>query len=311
MDFSTATMRGMYFNRKEMKFQYLPRIENGACEIIEEDNSNGSDELEEDLVGTAEYASPEMLNNSVTNVLSTDIWALGCIIYKFFHGKTPFHASNEVLIFDNIQSMKFEISKDLPEVVQDLIKRVLVENPEKRLGAGEKGGDYDFQSLKSHEFFWGIDFDSLNTTTPPIKITFLSKSASELSYKSNISHISEFNISLNRFDSLEGELSPVNEAKHNSDTLFKNQIYIPEYSFESFADLQDDHIIEDYLIKLDDLTKSPMLSPFNKSKEVVLLKEGFVKILAFYLVYTTRKLKLFSNKKLELWDCERNCLLVY
>jgi serine/threonine protein kinase len=54
-----------------------------------------------DLVGTADYIAPETLQNSEPD-FSVDIWALGCIVYQFLHGKTPFKDKTNLLIFDNI-----------------------------------------------------------------------------------------------------------------------------------------------------------------------------------------------------------------
>ena len=40
--------------------------------------------------------------------------------------------------------------------------------PEKRLGAGQPGTDNDYEHLKSHPFFKGINFKKLEQTSPPI-----------------------------------------------------------------------------------------------------------------------------------------------
>jgi len=43
-----------------------------------------------------------------------DLWALGCIIYRFMVGKTPFKEKTEYLIFENIRKNKInfpEVSK--------------------------------------------------------------------------------------------------------------------------------------------------------------------------------------------------------
>lgn len=41
------------------------------------------------FVGTAWYLSPEVLEGQPTGPWS-DIWAIGCILYKMVFGKTPF-----------------------------------------------------------------------------------------------------------------------------------------------------------------------------------------------------------------------------
>jgi serine/threonine protein kinase len=62
------------------------------------------DPLEEfngDLIGTAEYVAPETLENKNIGI-GVDLWALGCILYLIFHGKTPFKDKTDLLIFDNV-----------------------------------------------------------------------------------------------------------------------------------------------------------------------------------------------------------------
>lgn len=46
----------------------------------------------------------------------------------------------------------------------DLVKKLLVRNPEERLGAGS---DNDYNKLKSHSFFKGIEWDNLFTQNAP------------------------------------------------------------------------------------------------------------------------------------------------
>jgi serine/threonine protein kinase len=327
----------MYFDKKEMKFKNLQdrekdftnekiveeKVENGGEQNTEnnfdENSENGMQKNNsnmlfdllhrENLVGTAEYASPEMLNNTVINHLTTDIWSLGCIIYKFFHGRTPFKGNNDLIVFDNILNMRFTISKDLPEIVQDLLTRLLVENPEKRLGAGIKGGDFDFQSLKSHDFFRGINFNSLGEQTPPIKINSLTKFKSSddfsplICLKDNNSEISDFNISTNNIMSGNTYNSPIVPVKKLTSSFFVHQLSISEFSFESYSEHE---IIDDYVVKIDDMNlKSP-----TKGKDLHLVYEGVLKKQAFFLVYSTRRIKLFSNGKVDIYDVERNALLV-
>jgi hypothetical protein len=73
-----------------------------------------------------------------------------------FHGKTPFYDMTEYLIFQKIKKASFQIDKvilfffffnlrvikEVPEVAQDLIKKLLVRQPTKRLGAGPVGSSH-------------------------------------------------------------------------------------------------------------------------------------------------------------------------
>jgi 3-phosphoinositide dependent protein kinase-1 len=44
---------------------------------------------------------------------------------------------------------------------KDLLTRLLEKDPYKRLGAGPYGSDYDYEALKAHPYFKGIDFDKV------------------------------------------------------------------------------------------------------------------------------------------------------
>jgi 3-phosphoinositide dependent protein kinase-1 len=57
------------------------------------------------FVGTAEYVSPEVLQDENIGP-ECDLWALGCILYRFLVGKTPFKDKTEYLIFENIRKNK-------------------------------------------------------------------------------------------------------------------------------------------------------------------------------------------------------------
>jgi serine/threonine protein kinase len=53
------------------------------------------------FVGTPAYATPEMLENSISGDFS-DLWSLGVIIYQMLEGKTPWTKESEVDVFDQI-----------------------------------------------------------------------------------------------------------------------------------------------------------------------------------------------------------------
>lgn len=63
------------------------------------------------FVGTYQYVSPELLENDECSN-SSDLWAIGCILYEMIVGTTPFVAENEYQTFENIRLGAF----DFPEV---------------------------------------------------------------------------------------------------------------------------------------------------------------------------------------------------
>ena len=181
IDFATARVLGKYFDKKRMIFK-----NDSYYDISETDDLKGNkvaiNEEDDDLddiqsrperrgmtfVGTAEYVSPEVLGDKPAG-FGSDIWALGIMIYQMFYGKTPFKEKTNYLIFRKIEQLKIDFSANvnIPEEAKDLITKILVKDPNKRLGAGETGTEYDIAHLKQHPYFKGIDWDNLHNITPP------------------------------------------------------------------------------------------------------------------------------------------------
>ena len=54
------------------------------------------------------YLSPELLENNMCEPPS-DLWALGCIIYQLYYGRTPFFDKQEFIVFEKIKKIEYEI----------------------------------------------------------------------------------------------------------------------------------------------------------------------------------------------------------
>ncbi|KAF2091985.1 Pkinase-domain-containing protein [Saccharata proteae CBS 121410] len=98
------------------------------------------------FVGTAEYVSPELLTDK-NACKASDLWAFGCIIYQLLAGRPPFKAGNEYQTFQKIVALDYAFPEGFPEVARDLIERLLVLDPTKRL---------PIEHIKNHRFFDGI-----------------------------------------------------------------------------------------------------------------------------------------------------------
>eukprot|EP00833_Pecoramyces_ruminatium_P015644 jgi/Orpsp1_1/1189676/evm.model.d7180000073681.1 len=134
----------------------------GTAKIIEKEADN---DRANSFVGTAEYVSPELLNDKAT-CKSSDFWALGCIIYQLLAGRPPFKANNEYQTFQKIIKMEYSLPDEIPDVAKDLIKKLLVEDPNHRIGSDTpEGGGYE--ALKSHPFFENIVWENIHLQTPP------------------------------------------------------------------------------------------------------------------------------------------------
>ncbi|XP_039284158.1 3-phosphoinositide-dependent protein kinase 1 isoform X7 [Nilaparvata lugens] len=116
------------------------------------------------FVGTAQYVSPELLTAKTASA-SSDLWALGCIIYQMVYGLPPFRSGSEFLIFKQIMNLNYEFPDGFCPVAKDLIEKLLVLEPSQRLGASDEVG---YPSIRQHNFFQGIEFDTLQNQTPPL-----------------------------------------------------------------------------------------------------------------------------------------------
>jgi serine/threonine protein kinase len=135
----------------------------GTAKLLDK-SANGqypSDTKSKSFVGTAEYVSPELLNEKAVGK-ACDIWAFGCIVYQMIAGKPPFKATNEYLTFQKIVKLQYAFTAGFPMVVRDLIKKILVLNPKDRI---------NIKGIQNHLFFSGIDFsnpkESIWNASPP------------------------------------------------------------------------------------------------------------------------------------------------
>ena len=85
-------------------------------------------------------------------------------------GSQPFNGTVENEVFRNILERKLVIPNNLENHTTDLIDSLLQLDPTKRLGAGPPGSAFDYKTLKAHPFFKGINFNTLQKTSPPLSV---------------------------------------------------------------------------------------------------------------------------------------------
>lgn len=139
----------------------------GSARILDERNNENEFDTRKranSFVGTAQYVSPEILRGEQLTK-AADLWALGCILYQMISGLPPFHAESEFLIFRKIVDRDLHFPDGFNKLAEDLVQRLIEIEPNKRLGADDQNDIY--QSIRSHEFFNGIDWNTLREQTPP------------------------------------------------------------------------------------------------------------------------------------------------
>lgn len=121
-------------------------------------HKDGEDVSDKDLransfVGSPFYVAPDVLRQrEYTNAV--DFWSFGILLYRMLCGRTPFSGKSMKEVFDNIlySDLRFPSSVQLSSEAKDLISRLLVKDPNRRI----KG-----QEVKAHPFWNGISFDDV------------------------------------------------------------------------------------------------------------------------------------------------------
>eukprot|EP01018_Ginkgo_biloba_P040122 Gb_29226 [translate_table: standard] len=116
------------------------------------------------FVGTHEYLAPEIIKGE-GHGSAVDWWTFGIFLYELLHGKTPFKGDGNRATLFNVagQSLKFPETPVISSGAKDLIKGLLVKEPQQRL-ASKRGAT----EIKQHPFFEGVNWALIRSTTPPI-----------------------------------------------------------------------------------------------------------------------------------------------
>ena len=121
-----------------------------------------------DFVGTAEYMSPEAINNGKGEFgevgLKTDMWSLGVVLYQMLVGSTPFKGGSDYLTMQRAIRGPEQLilggysQLHLEESEKELLSALCCMNPSERPSAEE---------LKAHRFFGELDWSATPTRPPP------------------------------------------------------------------------------------------------------------------------------------------------
>ncbi|WVZ92381.1 hypothetical protein U9M48_038452 [Paspalum notatum var. saurae] len=149
-------------SKKEKKPKPKPEIVNQVSplpELIAEP----TDARSMSFVGTHEYLAPEIIKGE-GHGSAVDWWTFGIFLYELLFGKTPFKGSgNRATLFNVVgQPLRFPESPIVSFSARDLIRGLLVKDPQHRLGY--KRGTTE---IKQHPFFEGVNWALIRCASPP------------------------------------------------------------------------------------------------------------------------------------------------
>ena len=263
IDFSTAKIKGKIFDKH--KGDFIPSEES----------------ISKDIIGTAEFISPEMVNQKITDYKTNDIWALGIIIYMIFNGVSPFKDKNDFMTLDKVKEGKFDfIKKDIPDDVIDLINNILIEDTNKRL---------NIKQIKEHKYFKNnnINWDTILQNKVPIDLEKLNQ-LNQLSIENN-----------NNENFWEQFCNDINNNNNICSSNSENNLVESENDFEIQKSELPIKIVNNFFYPKEKVEKK-----INEMNGI----SGFMKNCGF--IEKEVKLKMYNKeKRIDVFDLEKNKII--
>ena len=124
---------------RDIKPENLLLTEKKIIKIIDFGLSNEYIDTLDTQCGSPCYAAPEIIKGLKYNGLMVDLWASGIILFAMLFGYLPFDDKDNNILFRKILECNLEFPKDIivSENAKDLIRKILVVNPNKRIKLDE------------------------------------------------------------------------------------------------------------------------------------------------------------------------------
>jgi len=169
------------------------------------------------LCGTSSYMAPEVIKREYYGP-AADWWSFGILGYDMMAGGPPFKAENKRDCYNKILNEPICIPARIDLVTRKFLRKLLIKDPEKRLGTPDMGGP---SAIRDHEFFEDINWVDLylKKIEPPFKAFMKIKSETDLINFDNLPDHNEqdnANFMAERDDQIKDDLNG----------LFKNFSYL-------------------------------------------------------------------------------------
>ena len=203
---------------RDLKPENLLLTKNHILKIIDFGLSNYFDkEKPNDLLstpcGSPFYASPEMVLGKKYNGIKIDIWSTGIILYAMLCGYLPFEAKDNKKLFKKISECKIDFPEYVTKEAKNLINKILVKDPDKRIGIEEiKKNSFYLKGKNLFEQLFNLESNCSRYSSTSLK----SKNENEL--KITISNIDISNVIDNTNNDDEEKKIKINK-KENLDGL--------------------------------------------------------------------------------------------
>ncbi|KAF7838668.1 protein kinase PINOID 2 [Senna tora] len=158
------------FSTKPRRHKTTPSSSSSSAVVVVVAEPTSTTTRSKSLVGTHEYLAPEVISGEGHGG-EVDWWTLGVLLYELLYGITPFKGETNERTLRNIMKqpvrfpktkMKERDDREEMKVVEDLIRKLLVKNPKKRMGSWMGAAE-----IKRHEFFEGVNWALIRWAGPP------------------------------------------------------------------------------------------------------------------------------------------------
>eukprot|EP01156_Anaeramoeba_ignava_P011272 Anaeramoba_ignava/a482563_30.p1 GENE.a482563_30~~a482563_30.p1 ORF type:complete len:373 (+),score=134.91 a482563_30:1092-2210(+) len=206
---------------RDIKPENLLLDRNGNLKIIDFGFANflSPPNLCKTYCGSPSYSAPELIMGQQYSGSKVDIWSIGVVLYCLLCGKLPFLGESPKEICRKIVAGEYKIPTNVSSEAQDLIKRILEKNVDKRL---------TMEEIKKHKW---VNMESFTQTPlPEINNSSQDEIDFEIIHKMNNWNISSESIieslKSKKFNSITATYFLLQDSKSNLieiEILHKNQ----------------------------------------------------------------------------------------